>query len=348
MSDKSTRPRGRGTGDNPAGRFERIEVVTDQPGPERLPTTFLCDNSRSIMARNESPDVPFSFSVNPYRGCEHGCTYCYARTYHEYLGFSAGLDFETRILIKRDAPRLLRDELEAPGWQPRVLAMSGVTDPYQPIERQLELTRGCLQVLSEYRNPVALITKNALVVRDRDLLAELARHEAASVVLSITTLDATLSRRMEPRTSHPRDRLAALERLAAAGIPCGVSLAPVIPGLTDHEIPEILRAAAEHGASWASWLLLRLPGSVEGIFTRWLAETLPERSGKVLNRLRQLRGGALNDSRFGRRMRGQGVFAEQIRGLFATACRRYDLAREGPLLSTAAFRRPGGHQLALY
>jgi DNA repair photolyase len=348
VSGHPTRPRGRGAADNPAGRFERLEVVTEEGSPERLATQFLRDDSRSIVAHNESPDVPFSVSINPYRGCEHGCTYCYARTYHEYLGFSAGLDFETRILVKHEAPRLLRSELDAAEWQPQVLGISGVTDPYQPIERRLELTRRCLQVLSEYRNPVALITKNSLVARDLDLLTELARHGAASVMLSITTLDAELSRKMEPRTSHPRDRLTALARLADQGIPCGVSLAPVIPGLTDHEIPEILRAASEHGASWANWLLLRLPGAVESIFTGWLEEVFPDRTEKVLNRIRSSRGGALSESRFGRRMRGEGIFAEQIRDLFASACRRYDLATAGPRLSTAAFRRPGGHQLDLY
>jgi DNA repair photolyase len=322
-------------------------VVVEEPLPNRVPTLYLRDDSRSIVARNDSPDVPFEVSINPYRGCEHGCVYCYARTYHEYLGFSAGLDFETRILVKEKAAALLRAELDSPGWRPRVLGISGVTDPYQPVERRLELTRQCLEVLVEYRNPAALITKNALVTRDVDLLADLAAHDAAAVTLSVTTLDPDLGRRMEPRTSHPRDRLAALDTLAARGIPCGVSLAPVIPGLTDHEIPEILAAAADHGALWANWLLLRLPGAVEGIFRNWLDTTHPDRSGKVLNRIRSLRQGGLSDSRFGRRMRGQGIFAEQIRSLFRTACDRHGLRMAGPALSTEAFRRPGGHQLDL-
>lgn len=340
-------PRGRGTSQNPTGRFERLEVVSEEPTPGRIPTSFLRDNSRSIIARNQSPDVPFEVSINPYRGCEHGCTYCYARTYHEYLGFSAGLDFETKILVKENAPELLRRELDSPSWRPQVLGISGVTDPYQPVERRLEITRSCLAVLAEYRNPVALITKNALVTRDLDYLGELARLGAAGVALSITSLEPDLARRMEPRTSHPRDRLTALETLAKAGIPCGVSVAPVVPGLTDHEIPAILKAASDHGASWANWLLLRLPGAVEGIFTTWLEQNFPDRKDKVLNRIRSLRGGELSDHRFGRRMRGEGVFADQIRSLFQTASRRYGIDSPPARLSADAFRRPGGHQLDL-
>lgn len=347
MNDTRKGLRGRGSADNPTGRFERVEIVSEEAPPDRVATQYLRDDTRSIITHNDSPDVPFSHSINPYRGCEHGCTYCYARTYHEYLGYSPGLDFETRILIKSEAPRLLRRELDAPSWEPRVLGISGITDPYQPIERQLRITRGCLEVLTEYRNPVALITKNALVTRDIDLLSELARHGAVSVAISITSMDPELIRRMEPRTSHPRDRLAALERLAANGVPCGVSLAPVIPGLTDHEIPAILEAAAQHGASWANWLLLRLPGAVEGIFRQWLQDRYPERAEKVLSRIRDSRGGALSDSRFGRRMRGEGVFAEQIKALFTSAQTRHGLSSAGPELSSAAFRRPGGHQLPL-
>jgi len=347
VSQHFTGPRGRGASDNPPGRFERLEVVSDEPLPGRVATQFLRDDSRSIVAHNQSPDVPFEVSINPYRGCEHGCTYCYARTYHEYLGFSAGLDFETRILVKEKAPELLRAELDSPRWRPQVLGISGVTDPYQPAERRLELTRRCLEVLAEYRNPVALITKNALVTRDLDHLTELARCSAAGIAISITSLDPELTRRMEPRTSHPRDRLEALETLSKHGIPCGVSVAPVVPGLTDHEIPEILQAAADHGASWANWLLLRLPGAVEGIFRNWLQQTYRDRANKVLNRIRSLRGGELSDSQFGRRMRGEGVFADQIRSLFLNAAERQGLASTSPRLSSDAFRRPGGHQLDL-
>lgn len=272
---------------------------------------------------------------------------CYARPTHEYLGFSAGLDFETRILVKEDAPDLLRRELTAPSWEPKYLALSGVTDPYQPVERRLRITRRCLEVLAELRHPVGVITKNRLVTRDLDLLAELARHRAAAVSLSVTTLDAELAARMEPRASHPRDRLKAIAEVAAAGVPVSVMVAPIIPGLNDHEIPAILEAAAAAGATGAGWVFLRLPGAVAGLFERWLDEHYPERKEKVLNRLRSLRGGRLNDPRFGSRMRGEGTWAEQIAALFAGARRRYGLDGPRPELSAAAFRRPG-EQLGLF
>ncbi len=336
-----TTVRGRGAHDNPKGRFERIAIEADEPGPDRIKTTYLRDASRSIIARNNSPDVPFDASVNPYRGCEHGCIYCYARPTHEFLGFSAGLDFETKILVKEDAPGLLRQALMSPRWQPQVLAMSGVTDPYQPIEKKLALTRGCLEVLTEFRNPVGMITKNALIARDADLLGELARHNAASVCLSITTLDPDLVRKMEPRTASPKRRLEAITRLRASSVPVGVLVAPVIPGLNDHEIPALLDAAASAGAQFAGFVPLRLPGAVEDLFVRWLERELPDRRDKVLNRLRSLRGGQLNDARFGQRMRGSGVFAQQVRDLFEIARKKAGLDTRGLALSTAAFRRPG-------
>jgi len=341
-------PHGRGATDNPPNRFERIEVELDGETPERIETLYLRDTSRSVIATNDSPDVGFDASLNPYRGCEHGCIYCYARPTHEYLGFSAGLDFESRILVKEDAPELLRRELASPRWRPQVLALSGVTDPYQPVERRLEITRRCLEVLAEVRNPVAVITKSALVARDADLLAELAAHGAASVALSVTTLDGELARRMEPRASHPRRRLEAVARLAEAGVPVGVMVAPVVPAITDHEIPRILEAAAEAGAGHAGFILMRLPGAVAGLFEGWLEEHFPDRKEKVLNRVRELRAGRLNDPRFGSRMRGEGPFAEQVKALFEQSRRRYGLGDRGPGLSTAAFRRPGGEQLALF
>lgn len=273
---------------------------------------------------------------------------CYARPTHEYLGFSAGLDFESRILVKEDAPELLQKELSSPRWKPQVLAMSGVTDPYQPAERKLEVTRGCLAVLAEFRNPVAVITKNALVTRDLDLLGELARHGAAAVFLSITTLDAEVARKMEPRASHPRERLKAVEQLAAAGVPVGVMVAPVVPAITDHEMPKILEAAANAGARTAGYVMMRLPGAVAGLFEAWLEAHFPDRKEKVLARVRELRGGQLNDPRFGSRMRGEGIFAEQVRTLFQTYRRRHGLDQPFPELSTAAFRRPGGAQLSLF
>jgi DNA repair photolyase len=275
---------------------------------------------------------------------------CYARPTHEYLGMSAGLDFETRILVKRDAPELLRRALASPRWKPTVLALSGVTDPYQPAERRLLLTRRCLGVLAEFRNPVAVVTKSYTVTRDVDLLAELAASSAASVSISLTTLDPELQRRMEPRASAPRRRLAAIERLAGAGVPVGVLIAPIVPGLTDHEIPALLAAAADSGAGFAGRVVLRLPHGVKQLFEDWLARHYPERREKVLARLRSLHGGRLYDPGFGRRQRGQGPFAEQIGALFDVARRRAGLAEHGPELSTAGFHRPGGRgsQLALF
>lgn len=341
MAWKHTRAaRGRGALDNPANRFERIEVELDGPTPERVETVYLRDASRSVIARNRSPDVGFDASLNPYRGCEHGCVYCYARPSHEYLGFSAGLDFESRILVKEDAPELLRRELASRRWTPQVLALSGVTDPYQPVERKLEITRRCLEVLAEAGNPVGVITKSSLVARDADLLGELARHGAAVVSISITTLDGETARTMEPRAAHPRRRLEAIARLAEAGVPVGVMVAPILPGLTDHEIPRILEAAAEASARFAAYTLLRLPGAVAGLFEGWLEEHFPERKERVLNRVRDIRGGKLSESRFHHRMHGQGPIAQHIRGLFHSARRRHGLDETGPELSTAAFRRP--------
>ncbi len=343
---------GRGAAGNPLNRFETLWYARDpdwtdaeDPSPE---TCFLKDTSRSIIAFNDSPDVGFDASVNPYRGCEHGCIYCYARPTHEYLGFSAGLDFETKILVKEDAPELLRRELASPQWTPQVLAVSGVTDPYQPVERRLKLTRRCLEVLAEFRNPVVIVTKNHLVTRDLDLLAELARHEAAAVFLSITTLDGSLARIMEPRTSQPRRRLAAIEGLAQAGVPTGVMVAPVIPGLTDHELASIIAAAARAGARFAGYIPLRLPHGVGPLFEQWLAQHLPERKDKVLNRIRAIRGGRLNDPRFVSRMKGEGIFADQMAAMFSLACRKAGMDGRGPKLSTAAFRRPLNSQLLLF
>lgn len=336
--------RGRGASHNPPNRFERLHVVPDPADPaDESPapqTVFLRDPTRTILAANDSPDVGFEASVNPYRGCEHGCGYCYARPTHEFLGFSAGLDFETKILVKEDAPALLRRELSAPSWTPRVVAMSGVTDPYQPVEGWLRLTRGCLEVLAEFRNPVVIITKNYRVTRDLDLLAELAAVHAAAVFLSITTLDPALARVMEPRTSTPARRLAALEAISRAGVPAGVMVAPVIPALTDHELPAILKAAAAAGARHAGYTILRLPYAVKELFDQWLAQHFPDRREKVLNRIRELRGGRLNDPRFGSRMRGEGVYAGQIASLFDVTARKTGFLGRRPELSTAAFRRP--------
>lgn len=312
-------------------------------------TEYVRDPTRTIIATNSSPDVGFDASVNPYRGCAHGCSYCYARPNHEYLGLSAGLDFETKILIKERAPELLRKRLELPGWKPQVVAFSGVTDAYQPAERRFEITRRCLRVLADFRNPAGLITKSALITRDVELLAEMASFHGISVVLSVTTLDASLQRKMEPRAAHPGARLAAIEKLSAAGIPVGVNVAPVIPGLTDHEIPKIVEAASQAGARFAGMVMLRLPFGVKEIFSDWLEEHAPDRKDKVLHRLQDMRGGKLYDGRFGTRGRGEGFWAEQLREVFELARRRAGLDARGPALSTQQFRVPGAsEQLDLF
>lgn len=341
---------GRGASWSPANRFERLHVdvhepdsVDDDPEAEERPrreTLFLRDASKSIISRNQSPDIGFETSLNPYRGCEHGCIYCYARPTHEYLGFSAGLDFESRILVKENAPELLRKELSSRKWEPQVIAMSGVTDCYQPVERRLKLTRRCLEVLAEFRNPVGIVTKNHLVTRDLDLLQELAKHNAVVVFVSITTLDATLTPKLEPRASLPAHRLAAIEALSRAGIPTGVMVAPIIPALTDHETPAILTAAASAGAQFAGSVVLRLPHGLGPLFEEWLVRHFPDRKEKVLNRVRALRDGQLNDPNFGSRMRGTGVFADQMAALFAVAVRKAGLGERHLSLSTAAFRVP--------
>src|SRR5213594_1054519 len=343
---------GRGTAANPPNRYEPLHVELE-PDPDSdappAPTVFYRDASRTILAENDSPDVGFRFSLNPYRGCEHGCAYCYARPSHEYLGFSAGLDFERRIIIKENAPELLRQALLSPRWEPQVVALSGNTDCYQPAERTLQITRRCLEVFAEFPNPVSAITKSALVARDADLFAALARHDAAHVLFSVTSLDPELARRMEPRAARPERRLEAMATLARAGVPVGVLIGPVIPGLNDAEIPRILEAAARAGAQSASWVLLRLPKPVDELFEGWLEEQYSERRARVLGRIRDTRGGRLSDSTFGRRQRGQGEYAEQIAALFAAAAKKHGLDRRLPPLETAAFRRPPtpGAQLSL-
>ncbi len=342
----------RGASINPANRFEQLhieEAPHDQIDEESRPrpTIFYRDFSRSIIARNNSPDVGFETSVNPYRGCEHGCVYCYARPTHEYLGFSAGIDFESRIMVKTDAPALLEAELSSRKWRPQVIAISGVTDPYQPIERKLRITRGCLEVLARFRNPVGIITKNRLVTRDADLLGELAEFSCAAVNISVTSLDEKLQRVLEPRTSPPPARLEAMAKLRAAGVPVGVMVAPIIPGLTDHEMPAILRACADAGAQFAGYTIVRLPFAVAPLFERWLEEHFPERKAKVLSRIRAIRGGdRLSDPRWGTRIKGEGILAEQIGSLFQMSCRKYGIGPR-PELSTSAFRRPR-EQLKLF
>ena len=347
-------PAGRGSASNPHNRFAKLtvelepEALVDEDGePLRPRTQFLRDDSQSVISFNDSPDIPFRAGLNPYRGCEHGCAYCFARPYHEYLGFSAGLDFETKIVVKENAPELLRRELSKKSWQPQPIAMSAISDCYQPVERRLRLTRRCLAVLAEFRNPVGIITKNHLVTRDLDHLTELARHHAAHVCISLTTLDGTLAKTLEPRASPPTRRLAAIEELSAAGIPVIVLTAPIIPGLTDHEIPDLLAAAARAGARTAGYTIVRLPWAVAPLFTEWLERHAPGHRNKILSRIESMRGGKLYDARWGVRMKGEGIFAEQIKALFALAKRKAGFPGEVPELSAAAFRVPT-NQLSLF
>ncbi len=346
---------GRGAGFNPANRFGAnhlepfdVDVPCEDDVPRTLKTTFFADRSKSILTRNDSPDVPFTWSINPYRGCEHGCIYCYARPSHEYLGFSAGLDFESKIVVKPDAPELLRDALQSRKWEPQVVCISGNTDGYQPVERALGITRKCLEVFRDFRNPVAVITKNALVSRDTDILADLARFDAVNVTFSVTTLDTDVARSMEPRASAPMRRLAAMRTLADAGVPVAVNIGPVVPGLTDDEIPAILAAAKAHGATGAGFLMMRLPGLVEPLFVEWVQRVFPARAQRVLARIRDVRQGDLHDTRFGTRMRGEGAIADAVARLFEIHAARLGLGTRRFDLSAAHFIRPGGRQGELF
>ncbi|MCZ7606481.1 MAG: PA0069 family radical SAM protein [Planctomycetota bacterium] len=336
---------GRGASRNPANRFERIEVEYDplefDPDAPAPKTAFFWDDTREIISWNNSPDIPFDAAINPYRGCEHGCVYCYARPFHEYLGYSAGLDFETKIHVKRDAAALLRREFMKPSWKPQTVSLSGVTDPYQPIEAKLRVTRSLLEVFAEFRNPVGLITKNALVTRDIDLLSELAKHNAAGVAVSITTLDESIARKLEPRTSTIEKRFQAVKQLAEAGVPVAVMLAPIIPGLTDSDIPGIVERAAQAGARRAAMLPVRLPHGVGPLFEEWLEAHFPGHKQKVLSRIREMRGGELNDGRFKKRMQGEGKRAEHLHTMFRLAVKKHGLNTERLEHNTAAFRRPG-------
>ena len=336
--------RGRGAAGNPHNRFAKFWVETDLenlPDEESRPlkTVFLKDDSQSILVPNNAEDLSFDYGINPYRGCEHGCAYCYARPSHEYLGFSAGIDFESKIVVKADAPELLERALAKPSYKSGKISLSGITDCYQPVERKLEITRRCLEVLARFRNPVGVITKNALITRDVDHLAELARHQAAVVYISITTLDPDLARILEPRASSPRARLETIRTLTDAGIPVGVSAAPLIPGLNDSELPAILEAAADHGAMFAGYSFVRLPGAVAEVFGKWLERHRPLAKEKILARIRTVHGGKLNSSEPVFRMRGVGEAAVQWRALFQACCRKHHLATRPPALDVHAFRR---------
>lgn len=351
--------RGRGAQLKPPNRFEstRCEDDFEQLAPDdesladrAVSTQYLPDHTQSIVSENDSPDIPFRYSLNPYRGCSHGCAYCYARPTHEYLGFNAGLDFESKVMVKERAPELFRDWLNRQEWRGELIVLSGVTDCYQLAERRFRLTRGCLQVAAEARQPVAIVTKNLLVTRDLDVLREMAAHRVVSVALSITTLDAELAHAMEPRTSPPASRLKAIEQLSAAGIPTSVMVAPVIPGLTDSEIPAILQAAADAGATYAGYILLRLPLAVRPIFLDWLARTQPQHKERVESRIRATRDGRLSDAQFGSRMRGRGALAEQIKQTFSVFAGKFGLDRKPAPLDSAGFRppRPSSGQMRLF
>lgn len=340
--------KGRGAVSNRTGRFEALSVeavddgwgIADEPLPP-LATTVLPEPAQHVITRNNSPDIPFEQSINPYRGCEHGCPYCYARPSHAYLNLSPGLDFETRLFYKKDAALRLREELNRRSYRCSPISLGANTDPYQPLEKRLGITRSLLEVLAECHHPATIVTKSALVVRDLDLLQRLAAEQLVRVFVSVTTLDDELKRRMEPRAASPAARLAAIARLSAAGIPTGVMFAPVVPAINDHELEGVLEAAARAGAESAGYLLLRLPGEVRDLFYEWLDTHYPNRAKRVRSRIHELRGGRDNDPRFGHRMRGQGPWAELLRRRFEESCRRTGLAQgRRPPLATALFRPP--------
>jgi DNA repair photolyase len=347
---------GRGVLSNPPGRFDKQELEAVDDGwyqdevPESLPTTLEPDHAREIISSNDSPDIPFERSINPYRGCSTACVYCYARPSHAYMGLSPGLDFETRLFYKADAAQVLEAQLARPGYVCKPVMLGANTDPYQPDERRMRVTRSILEVLARTRHPVTVISKHALVLRDLDLLTDLARQRLASVAISITTQGVELKRVMEPRAASPRARLRTLAALHAAGVPCGVLVAPVIPALTDHELEGILEAAAHAGAGWAGYVLLRLPYEIKDLFSEWLAQHYPQRAGHIMSLIRDMRGGRDNDPRFGTRMRGTGPYAELLRRRFQVACRRLNLNSGGrDTLDTTLFRppEPPGAQLRL-
>ena len=350
---------GRGALSNPEGRFEsrRVASVDDgwprDPEAEELPpleTTVAAEHAKRIITRNDSPDISFEQSINPYRGCEHGCVYCYARPSHSYVNLSPGLDFETRLFYKAHAAQLLETELSRPGYVCKPINLGANTDPYQPIERRLRVTRSILEVLQRHRHPVTIVTKSSLIERDLDILADLARDQLVSAFVSITTLDAALKRKLEPRAPSPAARLHAVRALKEAGVPVGVFVAPVIPAVTDHEMERILEAAAQAGALTAGYVLIRLPYEVKTLFREWLDAHLPARAEHVMSLIRATRGGRENDPRFGSRMRGEGAYAELIGRRFETACRRLGLLRQhGSRLSTQHFRPflSAGDQLTL-
>lgn len=339
-----------GSNIDPPNRFESQHRVPDLEQVEwdqeylreieNRSIEYVRDASKSIVSENNSPDIPFRFSLNPYRGCIHACAYCYARPTHEYLGYNAGLDFETKIVVKEDAPQLFKDFLAKDSWKPEPVMFSGVTDCYQPAERDFRLTRGCLEVAAECRQPVDVITKNALILRDLDLIGDMARSNLIHVFLSITTLEPQLARDMEPRTSIPAARLRAVQMLADAGVPVGVMVAPIIPGLNDAEVPAILKAARDAGAKVANYVLLRLPLTVEPVFQEWVERIQPLKAGKILSRVMRTRDGKMNSSAWGERMRGTGEIADQIRNMFGLFKSKLGLDQQLPAHNCELFKPP--------
>jgi DNA repair photolyase len=349
--------RGRGAVGNPSGRFEREHRENIDDGwdnvdlpPPPLRTTVLKDTSKSIIARNTSPDIPFDRSINPYRGCEHGCIYCFARPTHAWLGMSPGLDFESKIMMKPDAARLLDKALRAPSYACRVMAMGTNTDPYQPLERKFQITRGVLQVLARFCHPVGIVTKSALITRDIDILGPMAARQLAKVAVSVTTLDATLARKMEPRASTPTRRLEAIKKLNEAGISTAVMFAPVIPALNDHEMESVLEAARDAGAREAGYVMLRMPLEVRDLFQEWLAEAVPGRAQHVMKLIRDMRGGRDYDPEWHSRMSGTGPIADMVKRRFVVACKRLGLNERTYKLDASQFKPPpqSGDQLSLF
>lgn len=350
--------KGRGSQFNLPNRFEKIiledisneldEYFDMEEFSKKIQTVYFNDESGSVLVKNNSPDLGAGYSINPYRGCEHGCIYCYARPTHEYLGFSSGLDFESKIMIKRDAPEILKKDFSKKSWKPQTVFFSGNTDCYQPVEKKLEITRKCLEVFLQFRNPVAVITKNALVKRDAEILKKLADLNLVKVIISITTLNSELQRKMEPRTSSPELRLKTIKFLSDSGIPAGVNVAPIIPGLTDEEIPAILKEASLHGAQFAGRVILRLPFSTKELFTDWLCREFPDRANKILNRITELHGGKLYNSEFGKRLTGEGKWAEMIQKIFDFNCSRLGLNVNKVPLTSELFNRNSDDQKSLF
>jgi DNA repair photolyase len=349
--------KGRGAVINPKNRFEKLSVEDfifddwydfEEPESKNIFTEYYIDESRTVIAKNDSYDVGFDYSFNPYRGCEHGCIYCYARPTHEYLGFSSGIDFETRIMVKPDAAHLLERELQKKNYKPDVIMFSGNTDCYQPVEKKLRITREALKVCLKHGNPVAIITKNALIQRDIDIIKEMAELGIVSVTVSVTTLDRGLARKMEPRTSTPELCLKTIEVFAEKNIPVGVNVAPVIPGLNDKEIPNILREASVRGAEFAGYVMLRLPYSVKDLFIEWINREFPEKASKVINSIKSVRSGKLNSSEFGVRFRGEGELADTVKSLFQISCAKYGLNKRTFDLTTEHFKSNRTAQMQLF